>query len=135
MTNKELKKYNWYKFYIKQNEIEISDLRSKGVKCTSSVNDMPPSGGSSDKIGNLNYDKILALQAENENFERKVKDIEDFINSITNPKEKSIFRLRIYLCLEWDEVANEIIKNFPKEKNTTEDSVRKVYERYLEKNS
>lgn len=62
-------------------------------------------------------------------IKEKVDEIEVFINSVTNSRIRLIIRLRYINGLQWEEVARQMGGG------NTEDTCRKMLDRYLEKES
>lgn len=67
------------------------------------------------------------LERRKVDLEEKTNDIEEFINEIDDSLVRRIIEYRIVQQMPWRKVALHIGKG------TTEEAVRKIYERYLQK--
>lgn len=67
------------------------------------------------------------LERRKVDLEEKTNDIEEFINEIDDSLVRRIIEYRIVRQMPWRKVALHIGKG------TTEEAVRKIYERYLQK--
>ncbi len=109
---------------------EIRQIEERLTAISPSLTGMPHGGGVHDKIGEgvpelvdkkeQLKQKILAYQTEENEIERWIDRIEDIHLQL-------IVKLRFKEKLSWQEVANEAGGN------NTEDSVRKLVDRYIRK--
>ena len=67
------------------------------------------------------------LEQLDEMVQLKINEIESFMNAVTNSRVRLIIRLRYINGLQWEEVARQMGGG------NTEDTCRKMLDRYLEK--
>ena len=131
MTKEQLEQYTSIKEEIKELEAEL-DKRKSPVSdiVTGSMEDNPYTqhsvtirGLSSDTYSldfKLTYKKIQ--------LERQRSEIENFLDSVQDSKIRRIIRLKYIEGKTWPQIARKT------DKHISGDSVRKIVERFLEKN-
>lgn len=91
---------------------ELENLRSLSTSITSdTTKERVQSSTVSDKIGNIVV-KIVDLENQiNDEIDKFVdlkKEIRDAINTVTNPNERLVLRLRYIAFLTWEQVAEKM---------------------------
>lgn len=91
---------------------ELENLRSLSTSITSdTTKERVQSSTVSDKIGNIVV-KIVDLENQiNDEIDKFVdlkKEIRDAINTVTNPNERLVLRLRYIVFLTWEQVAEKM---------------------------
>lgn len=131
MTKEQLEQYTSIKEEIKELEAEL-DKRKSPVSdiVTGSMEDYPYTqhsvtirGLSSDT-----YSLDLKLTYKKNQLERQRSEIENFLDSVQDSKIRRIIRLKYIEGKTWPQIARKT------DKHISGDSVRKIVERFLEKN-
>lgn len=109
---------------------EIRHIEERLTAISPSLTGMPHGGGVHDKIGegvSELIDKKELLKQRIAAFEAEEAEIEAWIDAIDDIHLQLIVKLRFKEKMSWQEVANEAGGN------NTEDSVRKLVDRYIRK--
>lgn len=109
---------------------EIQRIKERLTAISPSLTGMPHGGGVHDKIGEgvpELVDKKAQLEKMIREYEAEEAEIEKWIDGIEDIHLQLIVKLRFKEKMSWQEVANEAGGN------NTEDSVRKLVDRYIKK--
>lgn len=109
---------------------EIQRIKERLTAISLSLTGMPHGGGVHDKIGEgvpELIDKKAQLEQMIREYEAEEAEIEKWIDGIEDIHLQLIVKLRFKEKKSWQEVANEAGGN------NTEDSVRKLVDRYIKK--
>ena len=109
---------------------EIQRIKERLTAISPSLTGMPHGGGVHDKIGEgvpELIDKKAQLEQMIREYEAEEAEIEKWIDGIEDIHLQLIVKLRFKEKKSWQEVANEAGGN------NTEDSVRKLVDRYIKK--
>lgn len=109
---------------------EIQRVKERLTAISPSLTGMPHGGGVHDKIGEgvpELIDKKAQLEQMIREYEAEEAEIEKWIDGIEDIHLQLIVKLRFKEKMSWQEVANEAGGN------NTEDSVRKLVDRYIKK--
>lgn len=109
---------------------EIQRIKERLTAISPSLTGMPHGGGVHDKIGEgvpELIDKKAQLEQMIREYEAEESEIEKWIDGIEDIHLQLIVKLRFKEKKSWQEVANEAGGN------NTEDSVRKLVDRYIKK--
>ena len=115
---------------IEQKEREIQRIWDKLTSISPNLSGMPHGGGVHDKLGEgvpELVDKKNELEAQKRGFEQEEKEINDWIDAVDDLQVNLILCLRFREKLTWNEVADQMGGI------NTDDSCRKMIDRYLEK--
>lgn len=115
---------------IEQKEREIQRIWDKLTSISPNLSGMPHGGGVHDKLGEgvpELVDKKNELEAQKRGFEQEEKAINDWIDAVEDLQVNLILCLRFREKLTWNEVADQMGGI------NTDDSCRKMIDRYLEK--
>lgn len=78
--------------------------------------------------------RIMKLHILEEELLEAVSQVDDYINAIPRSKLRQLFRLYYDDDMTWAQVAMEMNRRFPKKRIPyTDESCRKLHDRYLEK--
>lgn len=127
MTVKELSQLYWLNREISQLQQRYEVLRSRVEKVTAVITDMPRGGQKCDLKDEL-IDLMGLLALRQLQCAKEQKRLEEYIAAIPDSLARQIFALRFVNGLSWRQVA------FHVGGGNTEESVKKVVYRYLEKN-
>ena len=127
MTVKELSQLYRLNREISQLQQRYEVLRSRVEKVTAVITDMPRGGRKCDLMDEL-IDLMELLALRQLQCAKEQKRLEEYIASIPDSLTRQIFALRFVNGLSWRQVA------FRVGGGNTEESVKKVVYRYLEKN-
>lgn len=127
MTVKELSQLYRLNREISQLQQRYEVLRSRVEKVTAVITDMPRGGQKCDLKDEL-IDLMELLALRQLQCAKEQKRLEEYIASIPDSLTRQIFALRFVNGLSWRQVA------FHVGGGNTEESVKKVVYRYLEKN-
>lgn len=129
MTKKELSQLYYLNREIQRNKDKRERLRSRATSMTSVITGMPHAAGINDKTSlatEIAYlDGIIDAQIQQTFYEYNRLLI--YINNIGDSLTRQVIELRFMNGLSWQQVAASIGGD------NTEDCVRKICERYLEK--
>ena len=115
---------------IEQKGREIQRIWDKLTSISPNLSGMPHGGGVHDKLGEgvpELVDKRNELEAQKRGFEQEEKEINDWIDAVDDLQVNLILCLRFREKLTWNEVADQMGGI------NTDDSCRKMIDRYLEK--
>ena len=130
MTVGELKQLYYLNREIEEQKRRLEELETAATGATSRITGMPHGYGTSDKVGNYSAE-IADLKTSIEfNVQRcwqELNRLRNYINSVDDSLTRQILTLRYINGLPWTQVAACIGGG------NTEDSVRKVHTRFLEK--
>ena len=115
---------------VEQKRREIQRIWERLTSISPSLTGMPHSGGVHDKIGEgvpELVEKKKELEAQIREYEKEEDMINGWIDAIDDLQVNLIFSLRFKERLSWNEVADNVGGN------NTENSVRMIVNRYLEK--
>lgn len=109
MTLQELSRYYKLRLQLDEDKEVLRSLREKASGSSSpSLSGMPHTPGVSDKVGNFAAE-IADMEAEICRKEMQAEEekhrLLDKINTISDSRTRTIFRLRFVRCLSWKEVA------------------------------
>lgn len=130
MTIKELSKLYWLNREIERDAARLEELYTKAISTSSHITGMPHVPGITDKVGKY-AGEIADLRGIIEaNIQRcfyELNRLNRYIDSVDDPQMRMILSLRFVNGLPWQQVAESIGGN------NTEDSVRMMCKRYVEK--
>lgn len=132
MTKKELSQLSNLKKEIKLLEYRLKELEDMSTNITAQITGMPHTSQVSDKVGNYATEITALKDIIKKNKDRVWKErirLENYISSIDDSLIRQIISYRYVNGLSWAAVACCIGGN------NTADSVRKLHDRYLEKQS
>ena len=115
---------------IEQKQREIERIWDKLTAMSPNLSGMPHGGGVHDKVGEGVVELVAKkeeLEAQKRGFEQEEKQINDWIDSVEDLQINLILCLRFREKRSWNEVADEMGGI------NTEDSCRKMIDRFLEK--
>ena len=115
---------------IAQKKREIQRIWEKLTAMSPSLTGMPHSGGVRDKVGDGTVELVARKEELEElvrGYEQEEKEINDWIDSLDDIQINLILTLRFRERMSWNQVADEAGGI------NTEDSCRKMVDRYLEK--
>ena len=115
---------------IEQKKREIERIWERLTSISPNLSGMPHGGGVHDKIGEGVVELVAKkeeLEAQKRGFEQEEKQINDWIDSVEDLQINLILCLRFREKRSWNEVADEMGGI------NTEDSCRKMIDRFLEK--
>ena len=115
---------------IEQKQREIERIWDKLTAMSPNLSGMPHGGGVHDKVGEGVVELVTKkeeLEAQTRGYEQEEKAINDWIDSVDDLQINLILSLRFREKRKWNEVADEIGGV------NTEDSCRKMIDRFLEK--
>jgi hypothetical protein len=115
---------------IEQKQREIERIWDKLTAMSPNLSGMPHGGGVHDKVGEGVVELVTKkeeLEAQKRGYEQEEKAINDWIDSVDDLQINLILSLRFREKRKWNEVADEIGGV------NTEDSCRKMIDRFLEK--
>lgn len=132
MTLKELRNYPYLSKMIEKYETELAELYVDSAGSMSpDMSGMPHgSGGQGSKVENgyiRNEKEIQELTEKLNNCRERLHKIKLFFSAIDDEQTLLIFELKIKNALTWRQTAQRISGN------NTEDSVKKICYRYLDK--
>ena len=131
MTKEQLEQYTSIKEEIKELEAEL-DKRKSPVSdiVTGSMEDYPYTQHSVTVRGlsSNTYLLDLKLAYKKKELELQRLEIENFLDSVQDSKIRRIIRLKYIKGKTWPQIARKM------DKHISGDSVRKIVERFLEKN-
>lgn len=131
MTKEELSQIYYLNREIKMWKDELNRLECQSLLKGQQLTGMPNGGGSGDKVGDLAVKKTdiqLIIEEKLKEIQLQREKIIEYISGIEDSLMRQIVFYRNVSCMSWRQVAAEIGgKN-------TEDGVRKLYDRFLEKN-
>ncbi len=129
VRKKELSQLYWLSKEIKAKEEQLAQLRAIAESTTAPLSDLPHRSGANDKIGKTAAEiaDIKALiQLKVQEYWHEYNRLMRYINGIDDSLVRQIMTLRYINGMTWNAVADTIGGN-------TEDSVRKIHDRYLRK--
>lgn len=132
MTVQELKQLYYLNREIEKQKQRLEELEAAATGATSRITGMPHDYSTSDKVGNYGAeiaDLKASIQSNMERCWRELKRMNNYINSVDDSLTRQILTLRYINGLPWAQVAACIGGG------NTEDSVKKVHERFLKKNA
>ena len=115
---------------IEQKKREIERIWERLTSISPNLSGMPHGGGVHDKVGEGVVELVAKkeeLEAQKRGFEQEEKEINDWIDSVDDLQINLILCLRFREKRSWNEVADEMGGI------NTEDSCRKMIDRFLEK--
>ncbi len=115
---------------IEQKKREIERIWERLTSISPNLSGMPHGGGVHDKVGEGVVELVAKkeeLEAQKRGFEQEEKQINDWIDSVEDLQINLILCLRFREKRSWNEVADEMGGI------NTEDSCRKMIDRFLEK--
>ena len=115
---------------IEQKQREIERIWDKLTAMSPNLSGMPHGGGVHDKVGEGVVELVTKkeeLEAQKRGYEQEEKEINDWIDSVDDLQINLILCLRFREKRSWNEVADEMGGI------NTEDSCRKMIDRFLEK--
>lgn len=137
MTKKELSRYCWLRHEIHKQRNRLEQLRNKKPEgmVGDTVNDYRTGKGIPVKIEGVpsdEYTRPIMIGLLEEEIERNIKEseaaaekIEQYIQTVNDPKVRELMRSRFLDCLSWEEVgkanyispdhARKIVRNFTKQ--------------------
>lgn len=127
MTKKELSQLYNLSEEIKAKEEQLEQLKSIAESTTSQLSDMPHGSGVSDKIGKTAAeiaDIKSLIQLKIQEYWHEYNRLTRYINDIDDSLIRRIMTMRHINGMTWNAIANTIGGN-------TEDSIRKMHDRYL----
>lgn len=129
MTRKDLSQLYYLKREIRSDEQRLQDLKDAATKITQSMTGMPSSGKKSDKtaIAAEIADLEEIIRSKNRMCVAHYNQIMRFVAKIDDSLMRQIVVHRNVDLMKWRDIAQKIGGG------NTEDSVRKAYERYMEK--
>lgn len=130
MDQKKLYRLFYLPKQIEHTRREIQRIKERLTAISPSLTGMPHGGGVYDKIGEgvpELVDKKAQLERMVHGYEAEENEIERWIDEIEDLHLQLIVRLRFKDKMSWQEVAMEAGGN------NTEDSVRKLVDRYIRK--
>ena len=128
MTREELKQIYYINKEIKMWQRELDRLQCKSLIGGQSLDDMPKSSGTSDKVADLAIEKEEIREIINgklTEIQVQRKRIMSYINGIEDSLLRQIMFLRNVSCMNWNQVAREL--------NSTENCVKQIYSRHFRK--
>ena len=131
MSKEELSQIYYLNREIKMWQKELERLECQSLLKGQQLSGMPGGGGSSDKVGDLAVKKTdiqLIIEGKLKEIQLQRERIIGYINSIEDSMMRQIVFYRNVSCMSWRQVSVEIGGN------NTEDGIRKLYDRFLEKN-
>ena len=128
MAREGLSRYYYLEKEIKRDKEEIIELETQLTHITQTPSDMPKSKGQNDKM-----DRLMSILIERKELlgdkilraEEERNRILKYINSIDDSLIRLIIQYRFLNLLPWAKVAYFVGGN------NTEESVRKMFERYI----
>ena len=131
LTKEQLEQYTSIKEEIKELEAEL-DKRKSPVSdiVTGSMEDYPYTQHSItiQGLSSDTYSLDLKLTYKKIQLEQQRAEIENFLDSVQDSKIRRIIRLKYIKGKTWPQIARKM------DKHISGDSVRKIVERFLEKN-
>lgn len=130
MTMKELSQLYWLNREIERDKARLEELYTKAISCTQSITGMPHVPGVTDKVGNYSGEIADLRGIIEANIQRcfyELNRLNRYIDSVDDPQMRMILSLRFVNGLPWRQVAESIGGN------NSEDSVRMMCKRFLEK--
>ena len=131
MTREELKQIYYLNKEVKMWQKELERLQCMSLIKRQQITGMPHVPGVSDKVGDLAAtmaDIEAIIRGKLAEIQIQRRKIIEYINSIDDSLLRQITFLRNVSCMTWEQVAASIGGG------NTPDSVRKMYNRFLEKN-
>jgi hypothetical protein len=128
LTKEELKQIYYLNKEIKMWQKELERLQCKSLIKGQEITGMPFVTGTSDKVGDMATtmaDIEAIIRGKLAEIQLQRKKIIEYIESIGDSMMRQIIFLRNVSCMSWPQIANELGGN------NTEDSVRKMYDRYI----
>lgn len=132
MTRQDLEQIYYLKLDIKRIEARIAEKRSIAESSTQVLSLTAGAGGSSDAkskqerfIDKAN-DDFIKLNKRQEELRCKVRQAEEFIDTVADPRMRCILEYRCIKNLQWSDVATRLGGH------NTSDSVRKAYNRFMD---
>lgn len=131
MTLKELSQLYYLDKEIERDKRRLRELKSLQIKLTPSYSEMPSFtriiyDPMAEKVADiLDLEEMLRLNVQKRYYEEK--RIMRYIDTIDDSFVRLIFKLRFIDCKDWWQVAEEVGGN------NTNDSVKKICYRYLNK--
>ena len=137
MTEKEIMRYRALKRLAERKQSKIDSIWDKDIdvvmgKVTASSKHFPyiithPTVQMDDPVECDRREKTCRiLETEIGSLEKRMKDIEDYIDTIADPELRNIFEMRVYDGMKWIEIAEEI----GDDKNRT--TYARKFRKYLE---
>lgn len=109
----------------------LGALQSRATATTSSLSGLPNAPGYSDKVGDYAVAMADLKEIISERLEQcvvKLREVEMYISNIDDSLTRQVMMYRFAYDMSWRDVAAQVGGG------NTEDSVRKMCYRYLEKN-
>lgn len=133
MTKKDLSQCYYLRREIEHDEERLARLRAEALHPPTPVlSDEPPGPHNGESRTEKLVLEIIALEGEIEekrlNRIRELARLEQYISTIDDSLTRLVFSYRHVDGLRWTEIARKIGGN------NTPDSVRKLHDRYIEKN-
>lgn len=131
MSKEELSQIYYLNREIKMWQKELERLECQSLLKGQQLSGMPSGGGNIDKVGDLAVKKTdiqLIIEGKLKEIQLQRERIIGYINSIEDSMMRQIVFYRNVSCMSWRQVSVEIGGN------NTEDGIRKLYDRFLEKN-
>ena len=107
MTDKELKQY---KVYLKASEKRYEEINTLQRNLTASYGTAEHMFGITDIYVELIKKRLADAKKELEEYDSKIKSIDDYINGIKNKEIKMLAEFRAYDGMSWTEIAASIDK-------------------------
>ena len=130
MDKRTLYRLFWLPKQIEQKKREIQRIWDRLTAMSPNMSGMPHGSGVHDKVGEGVVELVTKkeeLEAQKRGFEQEEKEINDWIDSVEDIQINLMLCLRFRERRSWSEVADEMGGV------NTDDSCRKMIDRYLEK--
>lgn len=130
MTKDELKQIFYLNQEIKMWQRELERLQYKSIIKGQEITGMPFVTGTSDKVGDLVtriVDTEVVIRGLLARVQIERRKVIEYIDGIDDSMMRQIIFLRNVSCMNWNQIATEIGGY------NTEDSIRKMYDRFLKK--
>lgn len=130
MTVKELSMLRGLMKEIKRDYAKLDEINARATSCSSNISGIPNKQSITDKVGKYSSEIADLQDTIKEKLKQsceELKRLTEFINSVDDPVMRIILSLRFVDGLTWRQVAQKL-------GIYTEDSVRLVCKRFLDKN-
>lgn len=130
MTRKDLEKIYWLKRELKMWEERLHELEADMSPDTPAPDGMPHSVTNAIKSPTEDKaiviaDHIAIISGKAAELRMTIKEVETFIAGIDDPLIRQIVDYRCVKCMQWEEVAEKLGKNYPSER------ARQIYHRFV----
>lgn len=130
MTKKELSQLYWLNREIEEQQRRLEELECLATTCTSHVTGMPKSPVITEKLSKYVAEIIDLKGLIDLNIKKcfyELNRLSRYIDSVQDGQTRMILSLRYINCLSWRQIAFSIGGN------NTEESIRKVHDRFIAK--